>query len=180
MVDLIAVITVIGIVAAIAVPSMTNAIDATRLAQSSREVERELQIAKSRAVGKGRPVRIRFNCPSAGMYRITELIGTPTVPDAADSAANRCNEAVYPFPAADNDPLTVPNLDGPARRISSAVAFDQIQTIEFWPNGTAHYDTGVNPWPMIPVGGISVSLKRGNATTTITVNGLGKILLQSQ
>lgn len=179
LVDTIVVVSFISIAAAIAIPTMTNSLDAMRLGQASREVERELQTAKSRAVGKGRPIRVRFNCPAAGQYRITELLGTPSVPLAADAAADRCSPTLYPFPASDNNPLTRPNLDGPVRLLDRSVAFGAVQTIEFWPDGTAHYNVGgASPWPMIPVTGISLTLTRKNVTSTITVNGLGKIQLQ--
>ena len=175
MIDMVAAVTLIGILSAIAIPTMTNAIDASRLAQATREVERELQTAKSRAVGKGRPIRIRFNCPSAGLYRITELIGTASAPAAADTAADRCSETAYPFPAADGDPITLPNVDGPVRRLPTDVSFVTAQTIEFWPDGTVHYDTGVTPWQMVPVGAINLKLARKGVTSTLTVNGLGRI-----
>jgi prepilin-type N-terminal cleavage/methylation domain-containing protein len=179
LIDTIAVVAIIGIVSAIAVPTMISAVDSTRLAQSAREVERELQIAKSRAVGKGRPIRIRFNCPDAGMYRITELVGTVSAPAPEDTAVDRCSDAVYPFPP-DANPLTLPNLDGPVRWLTSTVTFGQVQTIEFWPDGTAHYDAGGSPWQMIPVAGITLTLTRKDVTSTITVNGLGKIRLETQ
>jgi prepilin-type N-terminal cleavage/methylation domain-containing protein len=178
MVDMVAALALIGILSAVAIPTMTSTVDATRLAQATREVERELQIAKSRAVGKGRPIRIRFNCPSAGMYRITELIGTVAAPAAADSAANRCDESVYPFPAGDADPMTLPNNDGPMRRLSGEASFGAVQTIEFWPDGTAHYSNGVTPWGMIPVNSLNLTLTRNGKTATITVNGLGRIQTQ--
>jgi Tfp pilus assembly protein FimT len=178
LIDTVAVLTLFGILSAIAVPSITSAIDSTRLAQATREVERELQVAKSRAVGKSRPIRIRFNCPAAGMYRITELIGTAVIPAVADTAANRCNQATYPFPPADTNPLTLPNLDGPVRLLSSEVTFVVAPTIEFWPDGTAHYDTGIVPWQMVPVNGINIRLERKGVQATITVNGLGRIQVQ--
>jgi prepilin-type N-terminal cleavage/methylation domain-containing protein len=182
LIDTLVVTSVLGIVMAIAVPNVLASIDAVRLGQAARSVERELQIAKSRAVGKGRAFRVRFNCPSAGTYRITELIGTVSVPVAADSAANRCDPAAYPFPAADNDPVTTPNHDGAVQLLDSSVAFDLAQTIEFWPDGTAHYAAGgaVSPWPMIPVAGVEIRLVRKGVTATISVNGLGKIQLQTQ
>jgi len=179
LVDMLVVITVIGTVSAIAVPSMMGAIERMRLGQSAREVERELQIAKSRAVAKGRPMRVRFDCPAAGQYRIVELIGSPTLPAAADTATNRCSETNYPYPAADLDPTTRPNLDGPIRRLDGAVQFAAAQTIEFWPDGTAHVGSGaVSPWPLIPLAGITISVARDGVTSAITVNGLGKIQLQ--
>ena len=177
--DIIVVVSIIAVLAAIAVPSVAASLDGMRLGQAARQVEREMQTAKSRAVGKGRVIRIRFDCPVVGQYRITELIGTPSAPAAADSAANRCTAASYPFPAADTDPLTLPNLDGPIQYLAEAVSFSTSQTIEFWPDGTAHYAGGgaVNPWPMIPTAGIQIQMTRKGKTSTITVNGLGKILL---
>jgi type II secretory pathway pseudopilin PulG len=180
MIDMMVVVALIGILSAIAVPTMTNAIEQMRLAQSAREVERELQTAKSRAVGKSRPMRVRFDCPAAGSYRSVELIGSTTNPAAADSATDRCSETAYPFPAADANPVSRPNLDGPVRRLDGTVSFAVAPTIEFWPDGTAHYDTGAgNPWPMIPVTGINVRLARYGVVSTITVNGLGKVQLQT-
>jgi Tfp pilus assembly protein FimT len=176
------VVSMLGIITAITVPSLTATLDGMRLGQEARTVERELQVAKGRAVGKGRVMRIRFNCPAAGEYRITELIGTVSTPAPFDTAANRCDPVAYPSPAADNDPVTLPNLDGPVRYLESSVAFDLAQTIEFRPDGTAHYADGgaSNPWPMIPVAGIQIRLVRKGVTSTITVNGLGKIQLQAQ
>ena len=179
LIDMLVVVAIMGIVAGIAIPSMTSSIDRMRLGQSTREVERELQTAKQRAVGKGRVIRVRFNCPVAGQYRIVELIGSPAAPAVADTAANRCNEVAYPFPAADNNPMTRPNLDGPVRRLDSSVTFGTVQTIEFRPNGTAHYDDGsVGEWPLVPVAGVTVNLARQGRTAAIRVNGLGRITVE--
>jgi prepilin-type N-terminal cleavage/methylation domain-containing protein len=178
-IDMVVAVAIVGIISAIAVPTVTSAIETTRLVQVTREVERELQVAKSRAVGKGRVMRVRFNCPAAGMYRITELIGAPSAPAAADNAGNRCDQVAYPFPAADADPLTLPNHDGPIRMLGSAVTFGAVQTLEFWPDGTAHYNSGANPWQMVPVAGVTLTLTRKGTTSRITVNGIGRIQLQT-
>jgi type II secretory pathway pseudopilin PulG len=178
LVDLLAVIGIIATVLAIAVPGMLGAMERVRLGQSARQVERELQTAKSRAVVKGRAMRVRFNCPAAGQYRAVELLGTPFVPLAADAAADRCSETTYPYPPADNNPLTTPNLDGPLRRLDQSVSFGTARTIEFRADGTAYYDTGTAVFSMVPVAGIQLQLVRDGATRTITVNGLGRIQLQ--
>jgi prepilin-type N-terminal cleavage/methylation domain-containing protein len=178
LVDMMVVVALIGIISAIAIPSMVSSVNRMKLGQSAREVERELQTAKQRAVSSVRPIRIRFNCPAARQSRIVELIGTPSAPAAADSASNRCNTTAYPQ-MPDNNPFTRPNYDGPVRRIDSEVSFGAVQTIEFWPDGTAHYDNGTgNPWGLIPAAGITLTLTRGTQTSRITVNGLGKIQLQ--
>ena len=179
LIDMVVVVSIIALMAGITIPTITASLDSMRLGQATREVERQMQVAKSRAVSKGRAIRIRFNCPVAGQYRITELIGTVSVPALADTAADRCDPTQYPFPAADVDPLTLPNHDGPIQYLDDNVTFDTVQTIEFWPDGTAHYIGGGAelPWPMIPTMGISIKLAREGVTSTISVNGLGKILL---
>jgi len=178
LVDMLAVIVILVTAAAIALPLMLGAMERVRLGQAAREVERELQTAKARAVVKGHAMRVRFDCPAAGEYRTVELLGTTSVPLAADSSATRCNESDYPYPPPDTNPLTTPNLDGPLRRLDSTVSFSEAQTIEFRANGTAFYDAGGGDFDLIPVAGIDITLLRNGVTATITVNGLGKVALQ--
>ncbi len=88
---------------------------AIELGEAARQLERELQSARMTAVVANQPVRVMFNCPSAGEYRVVELIGTPAVPAAGDGVVGRCSATSYPFPAPDNNPITRPNNDGPLR-----------------------------------------------------------------
>src|SRR5215218_5084843 len=179
LIDLLAVMSLIAIISAIGIPAMLAARDRIRLGQAAREVERELQSAKSRAVAKSRPVRLRFNCPSVGDYRAVELIGTAAVPIAADAAATRCSQTLYPYPPTDLDPNTRPNLDGPVRTLDSSVTFTVSQTIEFRPDGTAYRDPGGGgAFQPIAVAGINIRVARAGLTRTITVNGIGKVQLQ--
>lgn len=180
LVELLLTVALIGIVAAMAVPLMTNAVDAIKLGESTREVEREMQTARLMAVSSNQPIRVRFDCPAAGNYRMTELIGTPSSPASADAAANRCSLANYPYPGdTDKNPLTRPNKDGPLRYLDPKVSFSSTTTIEFWPDGSAHTNTGgTNPWPPIAGTGFSVSLQKGTKTKSILVNGVGKIQVQ--
>ena len=177
LIDMMVVMTIIAIVSTIALPSMLGAMDRMQLGQDARQVERELQTAKARAVVKGRTMRVRFDCTVVGEYRTVELIGTTAVPVAADAAANRCDQTVYPYPA-DDDPATTPNLDGPTRRVDDTVSFTASPTIEFRPNGMAFYEANAGDFDLIPVAGIEIRLERYDVTATITVNGLGKIELQ--
>jgi len=179
-IELLVTVALIGIVSAMAVPLMTNATDAIKLGEATREVERELQHARLTAVSANQPIRFRFDCPAAGNYRMIELIGTPSVPASADAAANRCSLANYPFPAdSDRNPLTRPNKDGPLRYLDPKVTFTTTTTIEFWPDGSAHTNTGgTNPWPPIAGTGFTIVLTKGTKTKSILVNGVGKIQIQ--
>lgn len=179
LVDTLVTVTIFAILMAAAIPGMRDMTSSMRLGQGAREVERELQTARLKAVTSNRPIRVRFNCPVAGQYRMVELIGSPAVPDTADSAANRCQESAYPSPPADANPLTRPNHDGPTRQLHSTLAFGTATDLEFRPDGSVHQQSGsTNPWPGITGTGTAVTLTKGTLVKTITVNGLGKIQLQ--
>jgi hypothetical protein len=56
-----------------------------------------------------------------------------------------------------------------------------VQTVEFWPDGTAHVNAGgTTPWPVIPNDQSFTVLDILHSSTIVTsigVNGLGKITL---
>ena len=178
LVDIICTIAVFALLAGISVPAFQSVTEGYKLGQTVREVERELQTARLKSVTANRPMRVRFNCPAAGQYRMVELIGTPSVPAAADDAANRCQETTYPSPAADNNPLTRPNHDGPMRRLPTGITFGTATTLEFWPDGSVHQQNGSTlPWPVVGIAGTSVTVVKSTVTKRIDVNGVGKITL---
>jgi prepilin-type N-terminal cleavage/methylation domain-containing protein len=178
LIELLMVVALVGIVSVIGMPLLGQIAGSIELGEAARQVERELQSARMAAVAANQPVRVMFNCPVAGQFRLVELIGTPSVPAAADGVVGRCSSTTYPFPAPDNNPITRPNNDGPLRTLKSTVTFTTVTTIEFWPDGTAHTNSGlVNPWPPIASPGTSIVLTRGSKTRSILVNGIGKIQL---
>jgi prepilin-type N-terminal cleavage/methylation domain-containing protein len=178
LIELLMVVALVGIVSVIGMPLLGQIAGSIELGEAARQVERELQSARMAAVAANQPVRVMFNCPVAGQYRLVELIGTPAVPAAADGVVGRCSSTTYPFPAPDNNPITRPNTDGPLRTLKSTVTFTTVTTIEFWPDGTAHTNSGlVNPWPPIASPGTSIVLTRSGKTRSILVNGIGKIQL---
>ena len=172
-------IIVIGLLATlmgIAVPVVQDVMSGVVHGQAQQLVESELQQARLKAVTSNRIIRVRFNCPGPGQFRTIELVGTPTAPAPQDIAANRCSGSVYPYPPADQNILTLPNLDGPVKRFDPRVTFSAAPTIEFWPTGEAH---GVNPSDQTSIllagGETSITLKKGNTLKTVKVNSLGKI-----
>jgi prepilin-type N-terminal cleavage/methylation domain-containing protein len=178
LIELLMVTALVSIVSVIGLPLLGQISGTIELGEAARQVERELQSARMTAVSANHPVRVMFDCPVVGQYRMVELIGTPGVPAAADGVIGRCAEATYPFPAPDNNPITRPNNDGPLRRLSSQVTFTTATTIEFWPDGTAHTNSGgINPWPPIASPGTNIILTRSSKTRSILVNGIGKIQL---
>jgi prepilin-type N-terminal cleavage/methylation domain-containing protein len=159
-------VTVLGISA----PVMRDVTDTSRLNAAARELERELQDARLKAVSSNRILRLRINCPATGYYRTVEFLGSA----AQDSAANRCSQTVYPYPAPDHDLMTRPNHDGPLRVITPGTTVDTL-VLQFHPDGTAQtVSAGVAQRITNPV---TVTVRRGRRTRAVTINGAGKIQL---
>ena len=185
LVDLMMTVAVIATVAGVAVPQVNSGLDSMRLGMALRDVERELQFARLKAVSSSRPMRVRFDCPSVGKLRVVELLGTTAVPDANDAdtatvGAIRCDETTYPYKPTGSDVsrLTRPNNDGPIRLLQPNTTFAAKKTLEFWPDGSVHADAGTgNPWPNIGAAGVTITLARKGKTKNIQLNGLGKIVL---
>lgn len=156
---------------AIAVPVLTDVTESTRLNGATREVERELQSARLKAVSVNRSLRVRFNCPETGYYRTVEVLGT-----AADSSVNRCQTTAYPFPA-DNDVITRPNYDGPIRQLPNNATVTGA-VIEFRPDGTAYEVVGGTAQTMAAP--LTLTVMRNQKYKMVTVNATGKIQLQQQ
>lgn len=172
MIEMILVLAVFAVLSAVAVPALTAFGERMKLGQGQREVERELQMARLKAVTANRPMRLLFNCPSAGQYRRVEVIGS-----ALDDAADRCSETKYPILPPDNNPLTRPNFDGAIRYLPRNVSFGATSGLEFAPDGTVMYqNAGV--WIDVPdPDGTAITLTKTGQTDVarITVNHLGKI-----
>lgn len=175
------VVALIAILSGVAVPTLVNSSAQMRLSNATRQVERELQQARMKAVRADRVIRVRFNCPAAGQFRMVELLGTPAQPaadDAESAAATRCSETNYPFPDSDPSYFAIPNHDGPVRELPVGVAFQSVTTIDFWPNGTAH--AALSLVPLAAEATLTVyDVEKGSTfNRSITVNGLGKITYQ--
>lgn len=186
LIELLLVVAVLAILAAMAIPAVLNTTAQIRMAANARQVERELQGARMKAVRSNRAIRVRFNCPAARQYRTVELLGSVSAPaaDDADSrAAARCGNSLFPFPDPDPEFFAIPNNDGPIQYLQDGVGFGtDVQTVEFWPDGTAHVASGgSSPWPVIPNTGIGLTvfdiMHQSTIVTYIGVNGLGKITL---
>lgn len=177
LVELLVVAAVFAIAAGVAMPQLGNALDAYRLGIAIREVERELQTARVKAVTANRQVRVLFNCPAAGQFRRVEVLGEPGLPDGRDDSLARCSDATFPYPAADNNPLTRPNLDGPLHRLPWGVTIGGISGVEFRPDGTASSDAfgGTIAFADIPVGGVSAVVTKDTRSRSLTVNGMGRV-----
>jgi prepilin-type N-terminal cleavage/methylation domain-containing protein len=152
-----------------AVPIMSDVGESTKLSGAAREVERELQGARLKAVTHNRILRVRMNCPTAGYYRTVEYLNS-----AADTAANRCLPSAYPFPA-DNDLMTRPNYDGPAKILPHGATVGTT-VLQFQPDGTvSQVVSNVVQEITAPV---TITVTRNSRSKAMTINAAGKIQIQ--
>lgn len=174
LIELLMTVAILGTILAIAVPVMTDLSDAQRLGQSTRELERELQTARMKAVASNRALRVLTNCPVAGQFRMVEMIGNTN-----DARADRCTTTAFPFPAPDTDPMTRPNYDGPVRYLQRGVA-TPTDGFEFRPDGTVRrIDMGTRTAVLMGAP-VNLTLTKGTASKTISVNNMGKIRVEAQ
>ena len=173
LIELIAVVAILIIIVAIAVPSF-HLTDTMRLNAATREVERELQTARLKAVAVNRPLQVRFNCPAPGQFRIVE--GGTLWPEA-----DRCNTAVYPYPPLANAAYQTPPMpqhDGPVRYVNSLVTLSSGNpnlVLQFSPDGrVSQIVGGVSQ----VINNVPVTLMYGTLTRTVNVNALGRVQIQ--
>lgn len=163
------VIAVAATMMAFALPILSDLGENSKLAAAAREVERELQSARLKAVTVNRLLRVRINCPATGYLRTVEVLGNTT-----DQATNRCVPANYPFPAPDQDIMTRPNFDGPVRIVPDGTTVTS-HVLEFRPDGTAaQVVSNVAQDILTPV---TITITRRGKSKTVTVNGAGKVVL---
>lgn len=184
LVEILAVVAVISVIAAVATPLWRDTVDGMRLGASTRELERQLQDARLKAVATNRKMRVRPNCPVTGQYRMVQVFGT-----SMDVPLSRCDEAAYPYNASNQNPVTKLQ-DGPVRRLYEGVTVTMasgVAAFEFWSDGraftvdSAGTRTVIPPWTLQTDPGRiqgTITLTRGGKTREITVNGLGKIQIQ--
>jgi Tfp pilus assembly protein FimT len=135
---------------------------------ATRDVERELQTARMRAVSANRPMRVRLNCPGVRQFRIVEVTGVA----GTDNATNRCDETVYPYPGPKDTSQATPAHDGAVKLLHFTVSLSGTE-VQFNPNGTAQQVVAGTPQAIATT--VSATLTKSAASRTVTVNALGKI-----
>jgi type IV fimbrial biogenesis protein FimT len=103
--ELVAVVGVMGLVAAVAVPGFQVVLERNRVITSSELVAGTIREARLAAITRNSPFRVRFDCPAAGAVRMLAVTGDAGI----DNATNRCE-------------TTQPN-DGPAIYMPRGVVF---------------------------------------------------------
>jgi prepilin-type N-terminal cleavage/methylation domain-containing protein len=169
LVEVMVVVGVVGLMAGIAIPEITAGMRRYAVTSASQQIASAIRTARFQAVSQNRAMRIRFNCPTTGQYRIVEVTG-----GAADTAGNRCDTAAYPYP--DTDPAARPNLDGPVQQLPGGTQITSTNDLQFDTSGRALPLTGC---PTCATGAAPASIVVGSSygTRTLSVSGNGQVVL---
>ena len=168
LVEIMLVVAIGGTLSAVAVPSIGAALRRYKMNTATRTITAEIRGARFTAVAKNRTMRVRFNCPGPGQYRVVEVTGNAAI----DNAANRCDETAYPYP--DPNPAVAPNADGPARWINQGAALGAVQDLQISNRGRIQ---PLNNCPACAVAAppATIALTNGYETQTITVSASGMV-----
>jgi prepilin-type N-terminal cleavage/methylation domain-containing protein len=171
LVELLFVMAVFLAVGTMALPHVNGFLQMQRAANAGRQVERELQSARLKAVTTSRTMRVKFNCPVAGQFRMLEVTGVA----ATDNAANRCDPVAFPSPGPNDALRATPSFDSPVRYLPAGTTVTGTFTdFEFSPQGSAYtIDTaGVGA---AVVGDVVLTVSRAGFSKTVTINALGRV-----
>ena len=169
--ELLMVVAVASTLAGVSVPAISGAMRAYEMNSSTRQVAAEIRGARFTAVAKNRTMRVRFNCPGPGQFRVVEVTGNAGI----DNDQNRCAEANYPYP--DPNPAAAPNADGPVMWLNNAAAFGAVQDVQITTRGRIQPLTGC---PAACVAGLppaSIELDNGHETKVLTISASGTVTI---
>jgi prepilin-type N-terminal cleavage/methylation domain-containing protein len=171
--ELMLVVAVFATIMAMALPATTNMLDSAQLTAVAREMERELQTARLKAVSANRVMRVQFNCPAMGQFRMIEMTGTASI----DTATNRCDPVLYPFPGAVDAARGTRRQDGPVRHLDSNSSISGTAILEFRPDGTARVVVSGVSQPILDE--TTVTVTRKSRSRSVGVNARGRVHLIS-
>ena len=168
------VVALAAVLAAVAVPAVAAGMKRYVVISASQQVAGAIRAARFQAVAKNRALRVRFNCPEDGQYRVVEVVNDAAIDD--DEA--RCETGDYPYPAPDSDPDTVPNADGPVQYLPDGAEFGDADDLEIDTSGRVTPQTGCpNCADGVAPGTIVVSNGDEDQDRTITVSASGRVQL---
>ena len=161
LIDIMFVVLLFGVLMAVTVPGATTASRRYNLIAANREVAAQVRAARLTAVTSNRTIRVRFNCPVAGQYRVVEVVNNAAI----DNAADRCSSTTYPYP--DPNPAALPDLDGPVMVLRGGITFGGVQDLDIAPTGRVTPLTGAVP--------ATIGVTNSYETQNLTVSATGRV-----
>jgi Tfp pilus assembly protein FimT len=157
--------------AAIVGPTFSNLMDANRARVAVRQVERELQTARLKAVSAARSLRVRLDCPTVGQLRVLEVTGIPST----DNAANRCDPVAFPFPGPRDSLRATPSLDSPVMYLpEGATVTGTVRQFEFDPRGSVFAVDAMGATALLQ-GDVVLTVTHKTWIHMVRINAVGRI-----
>jgi Tfp pilus assembly protein FimT len=173
LVELMFVMLGIVAIAGMTIPKFNTFIQSQRARDAARLVERELQTARLKSVSASRALRVRFNCPAAGQFRLLEVTGIASV----DNAGNRCDPTAFPSPGPIDSLRATPSLDSPVHYLPpSTTVTGPALNFEFSPKGSVYSVNGAGVTTAV-AGDVVLTVTRTGYSKTVTINALGRVRL---
>jgi Tfp pilus assembly protein FimT len=151
--ELLIILGIIGVVSAMAIPSLSNAFDRNKVYTGSELVAAALRSARLAAITRNAEYRIRFDCPSAGGVRVLVWTGDATI----DGAGNRCS-------------MTLAD-DGPAMFLPEGVSYGTLPIIKV--NGRGQMSAPAVGMPL------NITVSYAQFTRTMVVSATGRVTTPS-
>ncbi len=161
LIDIMFTVSLLGVLMAVTVPGATTASRRHHLTAATREVAAQVRLARLKAVTANRTIRVRFNCPAAGQFRVVEVVNNAAI----DNAGDRCSSTTYPYP--DPNPAAQPNLDGPVMVLRGGITFGGVQDLDIAPTGRVTALTGEVP--------ATIGVTNSHETQNVTVSATGRV-----
>jgi prepilin-type N-terminal cleavage/methylation domain-containing protein len=158
--ELIVTTALISVATGMGAPLLSGAAGRSRSYSAMHDIAGQIRTARLAAVSTNRAMRIMFNCPGPGQYRVIEITGLAAI----DNDANRC---VYPWP--DPDPGNLPDNDGPVMLLPQGIDFVATQDLQIDAFGQITPLAGGMP--------AQIGVTDGTFARQITVSTAGRIQL---
>ncbi|MGE0039573.1 MAG: Tfp pilus assembly protein FimT/FimU [Vicinamibacterales bacterium] len=153
-VDVVATLGLAGVLAAITVPMLDQAVARNRVWTAADMVATQVRLARLTAISRNETFRLRFGCPDAASLRILVVTGDAGIDDAAD----RCS-------------TEQPN-DRPAVYLPTGVAPSATPTLEVSGRGVFTLVGGALP--------TSITVGNGTTSRTITFTSTGLVTVSGE
>ena len=149
LIELVIILGLIGVIAAMTIPAMANAFDRNKVFMGSELVAAAIRDARLAAIARNTNYRVRFECPSAGGVRVLRITGDPTI----DTAADRCSTSI-----AD---------DGSAMYLPQGVTYGALPMINVNGRGQMSVSSGTMP--------LNITVTYEGFTRTLAVSATGRV-----
>ena len=123
LIEIMVVVALIGILAAIGLPVLTEASNRNMVWTTSEQIGSQIRQARLKAITRNQRFRVTFDCPAAGQYRVLAVQDDPLIDDAADrcSQTYERDSGVYAMPANVSYGDDLPTLEVNGRGVYSVI-----------------------------------------------------------